>query len=401
MLVKITPLGTAKGEPRDAARKVVDYHLGKADAAGRTTTDRAAPDASGPRAYYADSLDSPGRWIGRGTPTLGLSHGESVEPAEFEAVLLGRHPKLGAQLLSAQGSSARAARLGEPGLDAGPWLSVRDAARSLGVDPSYVRRLLRRCEHASARHAFELLAGVPLTKPPRSYLLGRWDPEARGWRIPKTELDRFAGRRRSPRAVLAYDVQFSAPKSVSILWATANRAERAQIEAAVDTAVQAGLSYLDSVTHTRRRDTDTRGLTAAAFRHSTSRNLDPQLHVHAVVANLVETTDGHIRALDGRDLFLHAKTAGHLAGAELRHQLTRRLGVRWREVVHGLADIDGVPPEAIAAVSTRKHEIDAAAAQLGIHSATGRQVAAYRTRSAKADTVDVAALRRDWHEHLA
>ncbi|MGH8986700.1 MAG: AAA family ATPase, partial [Acidimicrobiia bacterium] len=76
-------------------------------------------------------------------------------------------------------------------------------------------------------------------------------------------------------------------------------------------------------------------------------------------------------------------------------------GVRWREVVHGLADIEGVPPEAIAAVSSRKHEIDAAAAQLGIHSPTGRQVAAYRTRSAKADNVDPAQLRRQWRDHLA
>ena len=37
--------------------------------------------------------------------------------------------------------------------------------------------------------------------------------------------------------------------------------------------------------------------------------------------------DGKVRALDGRQLYLHAKTAGFLASAELRHQLTARLGV--------------------------------------------------------------------------
>ncbi|MGH9027510.1 MAG: MobF family relaxase [Acidimicrobiia bacterium] len=400
MLVKVTPLGTITGKPGEAARKVVDYHLGKATAS-RPGIENANADAAGARAYYADSLEGPGRWIGRGAPTLGLKPGEIVEPAAFEAVLLGRHPHLGAQLLSAQGSAARKHRAEVSTPDAGAWLSVAEAAETLGVDASYVRRLLRRGHDALARRAGEFLTGTALSNAPRAFLLGRHDPGTGEWRVPAAEIDRFARHRRSPRAVIGYDLQFSAPKSVSILWATGTPAERAEIEAAVDAAVEKGVSYLDSIARTRPREADTRGLTAAAFRHATSRNLDPQLHVHVVIANMVETADGRMRALDGRDLYLHAKTAGHLAGAELRHQLTSRLGVRWREVVHGLADIEGVPPEAIAAVSTRKHEIDAAAARAGVYSAAGRQVAAYRTRSAKADTVDPAALRGDWRHHLA
>ena len=31
---------------------------------------------------------------------------------------------------------------------------------------------------------------------------------------------------------------------------------------------------------------------AATFRHDTSRNLDPQLHTHAVLANMVQGRDG-------------------------------------------------------------------------------------------------------------
>jgi len=70
------------------------------------------------------------------------------------------------------------------------------------------------------------------------------------------------------------------------------------------------------------------GLVAAAFRHRTSRAAEPQLHTHVVVANLVHSpADGRWTALDARPLYRWARPVGHLYEAQLRWELTRRLGV--------------------------------------------------------------------------
>ena len=220
------------------------------------------------------------------------------------------------------------------------------------------------------------------------------------WHVSRDELERFIAARRPAKAVIGYDVTFSAPKSVSILWAVADAHTQREIADAVESAVDAGLRYLESVTSTRAPTRPVlRGLVAAAFLHGTSRNLDPQLHVHAIVANLAMRPDDECRALDGRDLFAHAKTAGYLAAAHLRHECTKRFGWRWGPVIHGLADVDGVPAEAIRAMSSRRQEIESLATEMGVHSAPARQVAAYRTRTAK-EAVAPDALRADWDQRL-
>jgi murein DD-endopeptidase MepM/ murein hydrolase activator NlpD len=62
----------------------------------------------------------------------------------------------------------------------------------------------------------------------------------------------------------------------------------------------------------------------ASYLHGTSRALDPQLHRHVVLGNVVAGPDGSVRALDSASLYAHAKTAGYVAASELRWQLTDR-----------------------------------------------------------------------------
>ena len=139
---------------------------------------------------------------------------------------------------------------------------------------------------------------------------------------------------------------------------------------------------------------------AADYLHLTSRALEPQLHHHVVVANYGIGPDGKSRALDSRFLFHHAKTASYLAAAELRHQLTARLGVEWTAVENGIAEIVGVPRAVLEAMSSRSKEIDAAAESLGVSSAKARQVAAWDTRAAKEHGVDLEELFTSWDERL-
>jgi conjugative relaxase-like TrwC/TraI family protein len=99
------------------------------------------------------------------------------------------------------------------------------------------------------------------------------------------------------------------------------------------------------------------GFVAAAFRHRSSRAGDPLLHTHVVVANATRGPDGRWTALDGRLLYRHAKTAGYLYQASLRHELTERLGLRWHAVENGTADVLGIPRRVIEHFSCRRAEI--------------------------------------------
>ena len=150
--------------------------------------------------------------------------------------------------------------------------------------------------------------------------------------------------------VTGFDLTFSAPKSVSALWALGDSSTAGGAMAAHRAAVRAGLAYLDAHAALSRRGTDgveqvgSSGLAAAVFDHRSSRAGDPQLHTHALVLNKVRCADGKWRTLDATELFHHKKSAGMIYQAALRNEMHSRLDVRFREVnENGQADIAGVP----------------------------------------------------------
>jgi hypothetical protein len=96
-----------------------------------------------------------------------------------------------------------------------------------------------------------------------------------------------------------------------------------------------------------------------------ARSGDPHLHTHVVIANRVRAADGRWTAPDMRAVYAAAKTAGTIAEAELRRELSKSLGVRWRSVVNGTAEIEGVPKEVREHFSQRHSEIAELAATRG------------------------------------
>ena len=208
------------------------------------------------------------------------------------------------------------------------------------------------------------------------------------------------GRARMP----GFDLTFRAPKTVSLLYALGDAdMVTAQVVAGHEAAVVAAVGYLERAACSTRRRIDGEitpvageGFVAAGFRHQTSRAGDPTLHTHVLVANLTRSADGLWGALDGRQLYVHAKTAGFLYQAHLRGELTRRLGVEWRPVVNGCADVAGIPGAVVAEFSTRRLEILERMEERGQWSAKAAQAAALDTRRAKNYDVDAAALRADW-----
>ena len=125
------------------------------------------------------------------------------------------------------------------------------------------------------------------------------------------------------------DLTFSGPKSVSLL-ALVDGDER--IVAAHDRAVKRALDWVErKVVETRLSDPATREMVrakgqktvAATFRHDTSRNLDPQLHTHAVLANMVQGGDGKWRTMANESLYRSQKLIGMIYRNELGAGLAR------------------------------------------------------------------------------
>jgi conjugative relaxase-like TrwC/TraI family protein len=206
---------------------------------------------------------------------------------------------------------------------------------------------------------------------------------------------------RRPDRLPGLDLTFSAPKSVSLLFALSDETTSLTIRRAHDAAVTQALSYLEREASEVRRGKDGidrlpgQGFVAAAFRHRTSRAGDPQLHTHVLVANMTCGTDGKWSALDGRQLYWQAKTAGMLYQSALRHGL-RQLGLQFVLKPNGTCEIAGVPTRVLRAFSQRRTEIEAELANRGETSRKAAQVATLATRKAKDYGVHPASLAAEW-----
>jgi conjugative relaxase-like TrwC/TraI family protein len=212
---------------------------------------------------------------------------------------------------------------------------------------------------------------------------------------------------RSSRRIPGFDATFSAPKSVSLLYALGDADTSKHAVEAHDAAVAAAVGYLERVAAFGRRGAGgaeqiaTSGLVAAAFRHRTSRTGDPQLHTHVLIANMARGVDARWSSLDGRLLLLNGRTAGYLYQAHLRAELTRRLGVSWKASVKGMAELDGVPTSVLRAFSRRRVEIEARMVEMGVRGREGAQVATLATRGEKRATETTGSLRERWAREAA
>ncbi len=178
--------------------------------------------------------------------------------------------------------------------------------------------------------------------------------------------------------VAGIDLTFSAPKSVSALWAVSSPYERARIEAAHGRAVAGALARIERDVELVRTRVDGKlrwqradRLLAAEFVHTASRLTrdpeqggvpDPQLHSHLVVFG-AQRTDGRYAAVDSRELFRSARVNGAWYRAELAHHLSGLgLDVSGREGRDGrYFELRAVPPQLTERWSARSAEVERAA----------------------------------------
>lgn len=193
--------------------------------------------------------------------------------------------------------------------------------------------------------------------------------------------------RQRETAVRAYDLTFAAPKSASVLFALGKPEASAAVRAAHEDAVEAATAYVALHAAAVRGSAPEGGvnpiggLVAASFTHGVSRALDPHLHSHVVVANLARGDDGRWRAIDGRGLYAHARAAGALYDAVLRHGVTARLRMVWTARHPRGWELSAVDPILLGALSGRRAEI---LDHLGVHSRWSDGLGASPSRRARA-----------------
>ncbi|SLK09185.1 MobF family relaxase [Novosphingobium mathurense] len=202
------------------------------------------------------------------------------------------------------------------------------------------------------------------------------------------------------------DLTFSMPKSASVMAYVAG--DKRILEAHL-AAVKATMKWVEKTLaetrdYSRNRNGEpvkTGNLTYAIFQHDTSRKLDPQGHLHVVVAAITQTKDGKWQALWNSPLWKNNTLIGAAYHARMREELGK-LGYQ-TEITgkHGQFEIKGVPANVLEAFSQRREEILAKAAQIGVSSPKGQDKVVVNTRDAKLNVEDRSALRKEWQATAA
>lgn len=183
-----------------------------------------------------------------------------------------------------------------------------------------------------------------------------------------------------------WDLTFSAPKSVSVLWSQADYELRQALQEAHFRAVQFAVGYLEeNAAFTRRghggSERERCGLIVAAFEHGTSRAQDPQLHTHALAMNVAARSDGTFGTLRSHDLYIHKMTAGALYRVQLAYECSR-LGLELSRGEHTF-ELAAVSKELSEHFSTRRKQILEALDREGLSGPVASSLAALSTREVK------------------
>jgi conjugative relaxase-like TrwC/TraI family protein len=206
-----------------------------------------------------------------------------------------------------------------------------------------------------------------------------------------------------PNRQSGLDLTFSMPKSASILALVSGdeRILNAHWNAVKETMSWVEGKFAEGRTYERTKSGEpvkTGNLVYALFAHETSRALDPQGHIHVVIANLTRMANGAWQALHNGQLWKNNAVIGAAYHAAFREKLAE-LGYQTRITgKHGQFEINGVPKEAIDEFSKRREAIVEKAKELGLSSPAAIDKVTTNTRDPKLNVDDREKLAADWCE---
>ena len=165
------------------------------------------------------------------------------------------------------------------------------------------------------------------------------------------------------------EINFSAPKSFSLLVAAADPELRTELLQMWDDSVRDGLAYVESDIASARygkggKEREMAGkIVAAVYRHEDARPVDGHtdihIHSHAALINVVEDRNGGYRSidLDFGEQNVRMETADMIMKSRLSEKL-ERAGISIVRTKDGF-EIAGISREQIEGSSSRKQQIDA------------------------------------------
>ena len=315
--------------------------------------------------YYLNSGAPAGQWMGSGCAHFQLT-GEVTEDQMRDLFGEGKRPD------AQQIRDAKGGIVDEEALFIGQKMGAHSQA-----DTQFRAQINDSIERFVAR---EGRAPTGAEKQQIRSAIGRGEFMREKMRAPfnSEELSRYIAARLRPsgNSVAGFDCTFSAPKSVSVLWALGDEGVRTAVEEAHLEAISTALSFMEEDVFASRagkngvRRVSVDGVMAARFRHYDSRAGDPQLHDHLVIANRVfcptgtdkDKKKGKWRTLDSRALYKAVVASSERYNDALMVALHERLGVRF-EARGGEGEsavkmeIVGVGDDLIDAFSTRRASI--------------------------------------------
>lgn len=195
------------------------------------------------------------------------------------------------------------------------------------------------------------------------------------------------------------DLTFSVPKSWSLL-ALVGKDKR--IIAAYREAVLEALDWAEkNAAETRMVEKGkivtqaTGNLAIGLFQHDTNRNQEPNLHFHAVIANVTQGKDGKWRTLKNDRLWQLNTTLNAIAMARFRVAVERLGYEPGPTLKHGNFEARGITREQVMAFSSRRQEVLDARRGPGLEA--GR-IAALDTRASKDGIEDRETLGKLWSD---
>ena len=369
--------------------------------------------------YYLDTGTPQGQWIGGGAATLEVT-GDVTEQQMKALFGEGLHPNAD-QLIANKISDGTAPKTAIDQVRLG-----RKFARFESPD-NELRTAIDTAIQAETKRL-----GAPLSPDQRTRVrmrqAGILFRERNGRSGSPHEVAKFLSTElgRGQNAVAGFDLTFSAPKSLSLAWSTANDQHAKLLEDAHTRAIESTIKWMESEVIRARSGAGgialhkTSGLVGTRFRHWESREGDPQLHDHVVIANRVQITEqnGTTRwlTIDSRGLYKATMNASSVYNRVLADELktlgfelrTRRTGNHTGVELACISDqqIERFSSRSIA-VQARTNELVADyVAKHGRQPATKellqlKQQATLETRVPKSQAVTRDQLRQRWTNQLA
>ena len=204
-----------------------------------------------------------------------------------------------------------------------------------------------------------------------------------------------------PERAAGWDLTFSAPKSVSVLWSQADPETRAKIQDCHRQAVESTLSFIeDEFAYSRvgkgGYELSKAHFAFALFEHGTSRAQDPLLHTHSLLFNACVREDGSTGTIYSAPIYRAKMLLGLHYRVQFAHLLEQNLGLRTVAKGRGFALV-GIAQSVIDHFSKRRQTIKTVLKERGLESARAAAAVTLETREKKAH-IPRATLIAAWQE---